>query len=76
MFVIRTKYPKQGQGVVGKAFETREEAEMLLDMRGWRPDMSGNKGPHGEPEYEKAGPTRMCGMLGVSLTEYVYIEEV
>lgn len=74
MFVVRTKYPRQGSGVVGKAFDTEREAEMMLEMRGWRRDPH-NRGPHGERSWEKAGPTRMVGMIGVCMSEYVYIAE-
>ena len=75
MFVIRTKYRKQGAGVVGKAFDTKREAEMLLEMRGWKPDRFGNTGPNGEPEWEKPGPTRMMGQMPFCVSEYVYISE-
>lgn len=76
MFVVRSEYPGQGKWFVGKSFETREEAQRLLELHGWKPDRFGNKGPHGEPEYEREGPIRVLGAIGFSVTEYVYIEEV
>ena len=70
MLVITTDYRNQGAGVVGKAFDTEREAEMLLEMRGWERSAT-NKG-----KWEKDGPTRMMGQVGICITEYVYIEEV
>lgn len=68
MYTIRTKYEGQGKDVVGKTFDTKQEAEAALRAHGWKRNPYVN-------DWAKEGPVRMFGQITVSVEEYVFIEE-
>lgn len=77
MYEIRPSYPaRMGRhasvygAVVGKRFATQPEAFEFLAKEGWERD------PFDTGEWQKDGPTRMCGSIGVSLVHYVRVERV
>lgn len=70
MYRIVASHANQGTDVVGNEFGTLQEAHDFLKDNGWDID------PLGSGEWCKNGPTRMCGLIGVSIVEYVQVEKV
>lgn len=67
-YTIRTEYKGQGEDVVGLTFDTLNEAEQALMRHGW------NRVAYNDC-WAKDGPVRMFGQIGVTIEEYVFIEE-
>lgn len=70
MFEIVAEFNGHGKGVAGRRFDTEEDAVAFLERNGWRKDK------YNVGKYTKEGPTHMVGMIGVSISEYVSIQEL